>query len=155
MGRLAQTLGLTRTMPLLPPMGKADEIRLRAEMADWSDSELIAAQIKAPGLARDVAAQQIRHARAKEARTRQEAEAKTNNLKTALIGIAGLLVGSIGTFYTYRAYVQQNQSVQPASQPSQTAGSGAHMPASASTLSPTTSKAAPSSPPTQSANSPK
>ena len=46
-------------MSRLPPMGEHEERRLRAEMADWSDSKLTAAEIKEPAFARGIAAKQI------------------------------------------------------------------------------------------------
>ena len=63
MGRLAQTLGRTGTMSLLPPMGEDAERRLRVEMADWTDSRLEAAAIKEPAFANGIAAKQILGAR--------------------------------------------------------------------------------------------
>ena len=116
-------------------MGKSDERRLRDEMADWSDSELLAVQIKEPGLARDVAAQQIRLDRVKRSVARETVENKKRNLRAVGIGIAGLVIGSVGTFYTYRAYVQQNLQLQPAELGSkQGVGIGFQTPASSNTL---------------------
>lgn len=46
-------------MSSLPPMGEHEEERLRAEMSDWSDSKLIAAEIKEAAYARGIAARAI------------------------------------------------------------------------------------------------
>ena len=61
-------------MSRLPPMGEHEELRLRAEMADWEDARLIAKVAKAPGLAAGIAAQQILDERNRSSATERHAE---------------------------------------------------------------------------------
>ena len=58
MSRNHDWLGPTN-MTISPPMGAEAERRSRSEMADWTDSQLLTAIAKVPGLAAGIAAQQI------------------------------------------------------------------------------------------------
>ena len=60
-------------MSLLPPMGEDAERRLRAKMANWDDSLLIAKTVKSPGLAEDIAARQILEERRRKAESDRHA----------------------------------------------------------------------------------
>ena len=62
-------------MTISPPMGAEAERRSRSEMADWTDSQLLTAIAKAPGLAAGIAAQQIL-----EERKAQDRDAKHQQL---------------------------------------------------------------------------
>ena len=60
-------------MSLLPQMGEDAERKLRAELADWDESRLIAKTVKAPGLAEDIAARQILEERRRKAESGRHA----------------------------------------------------------------------------------
>ncbi len=79
--------------------GDEEEKKCRAEMAEWSEDQLIAKSAKEPGLAPDIAARQILEER------RRILEKK--RFSTGMfIGIAGVLFSALAAWLAWKALPQ-------------------------------------------------
>lgn len=112
-------------MSLLPPMGEDAEQRLRVEMANWDEPQLIAKTVKAPGLAADIAARQILAYRQKSKETRRFQI-------TVAIGIISISLSALAAWFAWKAIPQKLEPTSPTPEPAASAPSGTHTSASPS-----------------------